>query len=299
MKKYIKNLFISSLLLMSPSLMAVTPSDTLLSQGYYCSDFNAVSLERANDSEYNNLYKLTVDNNGSNFISHYGIRVFEMNESGEDIKKSIGEFACINTDDYSKLFSDRLIRPGETSSIYFQCGEDLLQEGKKLKYQLASYQCSNDVVSASGPFTVSLEEEAGFKYLGFDFNVTELTNVSEALGGVPYKYGYIATFDYDGKTICSFLNRQLSNGKLALMLRQDSDKIQELDLGKLTVKNIDVFIIEAFYEMDCIAEEGGENKSNKTVRTVIIVLSAVGGVAVAAITVALFVPSKKKANAKK
>ena len=119
MKKYIKNLFISSLLLMSPSLMAVAPSDIPMSQGQFCSDFNVVSLEKANDSEYNNLYKLTVDNNGSNFISHYGIKVFEMNESGEDIKKLIGEFACVNTDDYSKLFSDRLIRPGETPAIMY------------------------------------------------------------------------------------------------------------------------------------------------------------------------------------
>lgn len=48
--------------------------------------------------------------------------------------------------------------------------------------------------------------------------------------------------------------------------------------------------------MYCIAEEGGENESSKTVRTVIIVLSAVGGIAVGAITVALFVINKKKAK---
>lgn len=301
MKNYIKNLFVSSLFLISPGLTAASSGETLIDsyQGTNRSDFNVTSVEKVDNSEHDNLYKLTIDNYGDKFISNDNVYIYEEKYSNNNeyvISNYLGYFHSIYIDDYSNLFFNCLIRPGEIGFIYFECDDDLLQENRTLRFEFLSYKPYKDICYASGPYGTSLVEEKGYKYIAFDFNVTSVVDLteSERENNVIYNFGYLASFNYDGNGYCSFIDSKLENGKFALTLRQDSDKIAELDLEKLTVENVDVLVLPSFIE-ECINEGHEEEKnSDKTVKTLIVVISAIGAGGIAALIIALIVTNKKK-----
>ena len=219
------------LLLCTPSLMALTPEEADSNIGY--SDFT-VTIKEVRDSQQPDLYEFTINNYGDCYLSKENI---SQTANGGKFIESIE-----NRDSVQDNFKT-LIKPKEVCVLrsFVDTSTWKIQEGKFNDFSGTGYSIRNDVINIKGPYNFSITDcgdDGTEKLLKIDCEINQLQNLDEK-NRTYYLYCYAIDMAYDGEDFCVISEHQ--NNLESITARFSTH--EEIDPSKLTINNIDSFIM--------------------------------------------------------
>ena len=233
MKRFTKNFALLSLLILSPSLMAMTDSDIQS----YTDTTVAISLKEIEKDT--NLYEFEIVNNSDSFIMKDSIFLKE-------------EYAT-HSDEYSQSLKIRypLLKPKETYVTRNRFSRHIdLPEGTYISSRTEAYLPRNNIVSIAEPFnvseTISQSKATGYNCIVIDCNIKFFQEFPFEGSNLSYEISCAVSLTYENEEYCFYGLVNIPENKVELHLLNDAD----IDPKKVVVNSIDAFTIGHPIEYD-------------------------------------------------
>ena len=220
------------LVLCVPSLMALTPEEANSNTGY--EDFT-VKIKAITDSPKPDLYEFTIYNYGDCYLDKQYIY---QDFTNSHYLEPFGSRDCVQENFRT------LIKPKETCVLrsYVNTSYWNIKEGEFNDFKGTGYSVRNDVINTAGPYNFSISNQGKEKLLKIDCEITQLQQLNT--NRAYYYYFYAINMNYNGEDFC--IVSEYQNDLDGIETRFSN--YEEIDPSKLTISNIDSFIMVDFAE---------------------------------------------------